>query len=49
MNDAGSDYTSTYNDWSDIQTFDGDSQVILLAQNVKVPQVLGTIITKLQA
>jgi len=49
MNYAGSDYTSTYNDYSNIQTYDSDSKVVLLAQNVKVPQVLGTIITKLQA
>jgi hypothetical protein len=47
--DAGNDYTSTYNDWSNIQTNDNDNSVILLAQNVKVPQVLGTIITTLSS
>ena len=43
----GSSNTNTYNPWSNIQTIDNSKTVILRAQNAKVPQVLGTIITTL--
>ncbi|KAN0095013.1 hypothetical protein V8E51_015724 [Hyaloscypha variabilis] len=44
---SGSSSTSTFNPWSNIQTIGSSNTVILRAQNAKVPQVLGTIITTL--
>jgi hypothetical protein len=45
MRGADGDYTTTTNSWDSLYTHDGDKSVTLRAQNVKVPLVLGTVIT----
>lgn len=43
----GTSRTSTYQPWQNIQTHDNSKSIIIRAQNTKVPQVLGTIITNI--
>lgn len=42
-------YSKTYESWDNIITKDGGNEITLVAQNVKVPQILGTIITTISA
>jgi hypothetical protein len=42
-------YTTTTNSWDQVYTHDGDKTVTLMAKNVKVPLVLGTVITTISS
>jgi hypothetical protein len=46
---ADGSYTTSTNSWDQLYTHDGDKTITLRAQNVKVPLVLGTVVTTISS